>query len=162
MPVTTRHQVGNDNHTPFVFKQLETPPKWPRKQPCDHNLKSAQTQIINVRHNPLYSFENPFGTPSETSNDTSGIVTMVHPNEIKCCLEEQTRETQRTLDAIYATERENQHVDTNNQAHCEGHNGTWPHNPFGNDDRNHTPPRTPRATMGACPSPPKPSNNDSD
>ena len=104
MPVTTRHQVGNGNHTSFVFQQLETPPKRSRKQLCDHNLESVQTQTVNVRHNPLYSFENPFGTPSKTSNDTSNIVNMVHPNEIKRRLEEQARETQRTLDAIYATE----------------------------------------------------------
>ena len=70
--------------------------------------------MTNIWHNPLYSFENPFGTPFETPNDTNGIVTMVHPNEIKCHLEEQACETQRTLDAIYATRRENQHVDTDN------------------------------------------------
>ena len=54
----------------------------------------------------------------------------MHPDEIKRRLEEQARETQRTLDAIYATERENQHVDTNNQPHYEGHKGTCPHNPI--------------------------------
>ena len=162
MPVTTRHQVGNGNHTSFVFQQLETPPKRSRKQLCDHNLESVQTQTVNVRHNPLYSFENPFGTPSKTSNDTSNIVNMVHPNEIKRRLGEQARETQRTLDAIYATERENQHVGTSNQAHYERHNENCPHNPFGNNDGNHSPPRTPRATMGACPSPPKSSHHDTD
>ena len=115
MLVTTRHQVVNGNYMPLIFKQLETPPKQPRKQPCDHNLESTQTQMANVQHNPLYSFENPFGTPFETPNDTSSIVTMVHLDEIKCHLEEQAREKQRTLDAIYAMERENQHVDTDNQ-----------------------------------------------
>ena len=124
MPITTRYQIGNGNHTPFIFKQLETPPKRPHKKPCDHNLESTQTQMANVRHNPFYSFKNPFGTPFETPNDINGIVTMVHPDEIKHRLKEQARETQRTLDAIYATERANQHVDTNNPAHCEGHNGT--------------------------------------
>ena len=43
MPVTIRHQVGNGDHTPFIFKLLETPPKCPHKQPCDKNLESAQT-----------------------------------------------------------------------------------------------------------------------
>ena len=162
MPVTTRHQVGNSDHTPFIFKQLETPPKQPRKQACDKNPKSAQPQMANVWHNPFYSFKNPFGTPFEAPNDTSSIVTMVHPDEIKHCLEEQARETQKTLDAIYAMERENQHVDTNNQPHYEEHKGTCPQNPFENNDGNHMPPRTPRAVARTCPSPPKPSHHDSD
>ena len=106
MPVTTRHQVGNGDHMPFISKQLKTPHKCPCKQPCDKNFESSQTQMANVQHNPLYSFENPFGTPSKTPNDTSGIVTMVHPNEIKHHLEEETCETQRTLDVIYTMERE--------------------------------------------------------
>ena len=108
MPVTTRHQLGNGDHTPFIFKQLETPSKHPRKQPCDKNIESTQTQMANVWHNPLSSFENPFGTPSKTPKDTNGIVTMEHPNEIKCLLEEQACETQNTIEAIYAMERENQ------------------------------------------------------
>ena len=66
------------------------------------------------------------------------------------------------MDAIYAMERENQHVDTDNQPRCEGYKGTCPHNPFGNNDGNHTPLRTPKATIGTCPSPPKPSHHDSD
>ena len=48
MPVTTRHQVGNGDYTPFIFKQLETPPKCPHNQPCDKNLESAQTKMVNV------------------------------------------------------------------------------------------------------------------
>ena len=44
--------------------------------------------MANIWHNPLYSFENPFGAPFETPNDTSVIVTMVHPDEIKFYLEE--------------------------------------------------------------------------
>ena len=87
---------------------------------------------------------------------------MVYPNEIKCFLEEQARETQRTLDAIYAMEREDQHVDTKNQPRYEGHKGTFPQNPFENNDGNHTPPRNPRAKIDKCPSPPKPSHHDSD
>ena len=51
---------------------------------------------------------------------------MVHHDEIKRHLEEKARETQRTLDAIYAMERENQHVDIDNQARYEGHKGTCP------------------------------------
>ena len=66
MSVTTRHQVGNSDHTPFIFKQLETPPKYPRKQPCVKDLKSTQMKIPNVQHNMLYNFENTFGTPSKT------------------------------------------------------------------------------------------------
>lgn len=118
--------------------------------------------MANVWHNPLYNFENPFGTHLKTPNDTNSIVTMVHPNEIKRHLEEKVCETQRTLDAIYTTERENQHLDIDNQPRCEGHKGTCPHNPFGNNDGNLMPPRTPKSTMGTCPSPPKPSHHDSD
>ena len=44
----------------------------------------------------------------------------------------------------------------------EGHNGTCPQNPFEINDGNHMPPRTPRAAIGACTSPPKPSHHDSD
>ena len=116
MEVKTRHQVGNGDHTPFIFKKLETPPKCPRKHPCDNNIESPQAQTANVQHKLLYSFENLFGTPFETPKDTNDIVTMVHLNEIKHFLEEQARETQNTLDAIYAMEIENQHVDTKNQA----------------------------------------------
>ena len=87
---------------------------------------------------------------------------MVHPDEIKCHLEEQACETQKTLDSIYAMERENQQVNTNNQACYEGHKGTCPQNSFENNDGNHMPPRTPRVAIGACPSPPKPSHHDSD
>ena len=64
--------------------------------------------MTTIRHNSLYSFENPFSTPSKTPKDTNGIVTMVHPDEIKHCLEEQAQENQKTLEAIYAMERENQ------------------------------------------------------
>ena len=89
-------------------------------------LDSSRAQMANIWHNLLYSFENPFRTPFETPNNTSGIVIMVHPDEIKCHLEEQAHETQRTLYAIYVMERENQNVDTNNQAHYEGHKGACP------------------------------------
>ena len=97
MSVTTRHQVGNGDHTPFIFKQFETPPKHPHKQPCEKNIKSTQTQMANVRHNPLYSFENPFGTPSKTPKGENGLVTMVHPDKIKHFLEEQAHENQKNL-----------------------------------------------------------------
>ncbi len=86
---------------------------------------------------------------------------MVHPDEIKHRLEEQARETQKTLEAIYTTERENQQAKTDNQACYEGYKGTCPRNPFENNDGNHVPPRTPRAAVGTCPSP-KPSHHDSD
>ena len=56
--------------------------------------------MANVRHNPLYSFENPFGTPFEMPKDMNGVVIMVHLDEIKHFLEEQAHETQKTLEAI--------------------------------------------------------------
>ena len=87
---------------------------------------------------------------------------MVHLDKIKCHLEEKAHETQKTLDAIYAMERENEHVDTDNQPRYEGHKGTCPHNPFGRNNGNHMPLRTPKVAMGTCPSPPKPSHHDSD
>ena len=62
----------------------------------------------NIGHNLLYSFENPFGTPSETPKGENSLVTMVYPNKIKCRLEEQACENQKALEAIYAMERENQ------------------------------------------------------
>ena len=108
MSVTTRHQVGNGAHTPFIFKKLETPPKRPRKKPCDKNLKSAQTQMANIRHNLLYSFENPFVTPFETPEGQNSLITMVHPDEIRRCLEEQVCENQKNSEEIYAMEKENQ------------------------------------------------------
>ena len=43
-----------------------------------------------------------------------------------------------------------------------GHKGACPQNPFEKNYGNHTPPRTPRAAIGTCPSPPKPSHPDSD
>ena len=49
---------------------------------------------------------------------------MVHPYEIKFLLEEQAHEIQKTLEAMYAMERENQQVETNNQAQYEGNKGT--------------------------------------
>ena len=76
----------------------------------------TQTQMANVWHNPLYSFENPFGTPFETLKDTNSIVIMVHPDEIKRCLEEKAYENPKTLEAIYTMERGNQQVETNNHA----------------------------------------------
>ena len=50
---------------------------------------------------------------------------MVHPNEIKCHLEEKAHENQKTLEAIYAMERENQRVETDNRARHEGNKGTY-------------------------------------
>ena len=108
MPVTTRHQFGNDNHTPFIFKQLETPPKCPCKQTCVEDPKSIQTQTANIWHNPLYSFKNPFRTPFETPQGANSLVTMVHPDEVQCRIDKQAHEDQKILDAIYAREREQQ------------------------------------------------------
>lgn len=82
MSVTTRHQVGNDDHTHFIFKQLETPPRCPHKQPCVEDIKSTQTQKTNIRHNTLHNFENPFGTPFETLKGEKKLITMVHPNGV--------------------------------------------------------------------------------
>ena len=57
--------------------------------------------MFGTTHFIIFRIHTPFKTP----NDTGGIVTMVHPNEIKRRLEEQEHETQRTLDAIYTMER---------------------------------------------------------
>lgn len=92
MPVTIRHQVSNDNHIPFVFKKLETPPRRPRKQPCVEDAKSTQTQKTNVQHNFLYTFENPFGTPFETPKGGNSLITMVHPDEVRRRLKEKVCE----------------------------------------------------------------------
>lgn len=82
MPVTTRFQFGNGIHTPFIFKKLETPPKQPHRQPCVEYPECTQTQTTNVRHNPLYNFENSFGTPFEALKGENILITMVHPNEV--------------------------------------------------------------------------------
>lgn len=85
---------------------METPPKRPRKKLCVEDPKPTQTQIGNIWHNPLYSFENPFGTPFETSQGAYSLVTMVHPDEVQRRIDEQAREDNFFLDALYAKERE--------------------------------------------------------
>ena len=87
---------------------------------------------------------------------------MVHLDEIKCLLEEKACENQKTLEAIYTMERENQWVKTDNHVHYEGNKGTFSWNPFDGNDVNHMPWRTPRVTARTFPSPPRPSHHDSD
>ena len=90
MLVTTRFQVGSGNHTPFVFEQLETPPRRPHRQPCMTDQEPIKPLATSVRHNPLYSFENPSVTPCGTLKGENGSVTMVHPEEVLRLLEEKT------------------------------------------------------------------------
>ena len=92
MPVTTRFQVGSGNHTPFVFEQLETPPRRPRRQPCTIDLETIKPPATSVRHNQLYSFENPSGTLCRTPKGQNDLVTMVHPEEVLRRSEEQARD----------------------------------------------------------------------
>ena len=44
----------------------------------------------------------------------------------------------------------------------EGNKSTCSRNPFDGNDGNNMPPRTPRVTVGACPSPHRQSHHDSD
>ena len=126
------------------------------------DLKSTQTKISNIRHNLLYSFENSFGTPFETPKGENSLIDIVHPDEIKRHLEEQARENQKTLEAIYAMERENEKVEINNHVRHEGDKGTCSQNHFDDNDGNNTPPRNPRVTIGTFPSPHRQYHHESD
>ncbi len=149
MLFTTKFQVGSGSHTPFVFKQLETPPKHPCGQPCVEDPEHIQMQTANIRHNPLYSFENPFGTPCETPKGENSLVPMVHLDEVQHYLEEKVHKNQRIIEAMCAREKEHQQVEYSNHTCHEGKKWTCSQNPFDGNDGNNTPQRTPRVTMGA-------------
>lgn len=66
------------------------------------------------------------------------------------------------MEAIYAREKKHQQAENNNHIYHEGNRGTCSQNPFDGNDGNNTPPRTPRVTMGTCPSPPRQSHHEND
>ena len=119
----------------------------------------SQMQIANVQHNPLYSFENPFGTPFDTPMGEN-ILTNMHPEEIKCRLEEKAHENERLMEAIYARERGDQQAEPKTHTYHEEtrrgyYSNPFEHIPLSGNGGNHTLPRTPRVNMEACPSPPR-------
>ena len=62
----------------------------------------------SIRHNPLYNFENPSGTPNGTPKGKNNSVTMVHPEEVLHHLKEQVCDNQRIFEAMYAKGKESQ------------------------------------------------------
>ena len=152
MPVTTRFQVESGNHTPFVFEQLETPPRCPHRQPCTTDPEPIVPLANSVRHNPLYSFENPSGTPCGTPKGLNDSVTMVHPEEVLRRLEEKAHDNRRIFKAMYAKGKESQQNEKFDYTSLQGNKGTCSRNPFENNEGNNTLPKTPRVTIGTCPS----------
>ena len=77
---------------------------------------------------------------------------MVHPEEVLHCLEEQTHDNRRIFEAMYAKGKESQQNENFNYTSLQGNKGTCSRNPFENNEGNNTPPKTPRAATGTCPS----------
>ena len=124
MPVTTRFQVGSGSHIPFIFEQLETPPRRPHRQHCTTDPKPIKPPATSVRHNPLYSFENPYGTPCGTPKDENSSVIMVHPKEVLRHLEEQACDNRRIFEAMYARGKEPQQTENFNYTSLQQNKGT--------------------------------------
>ena len=72
------------------------------------DLEPIEPPTTSVRHNPLYSFENPSSTPCGTPKGKNDSVTMVHPKEVLHRLEEQVHDNQRIFEAMYAKGKESQ------------------------------------------------------
>ena len=83
-----------------------------------------QPPATSVRHNQLYSFENPSGTPCETPKGENDSATMVHPEEVLRHLEEQAHDNRRIFEAMYAKGKESQQNENFDYTSLQGNKGT--------------------------------------